>query len=82
MQSPPRNQKSVYRQKGYSCNSCQFTVLVFGRECMPHTCPNCASTLPLKLEWDHIVTSTTTVEDIMVNERPLVLMPEEPQADR
>lgn len=62
----PKNEKSVYRHRGYICSSCNITTMIFGCDNEPDNCPNCnAPKGSLKQQWDHKVTTTVFVEDIV-----------------
>jgi len=56
-----RNGKFSFRQRGYVCNSCSNNTMVFGNDADPIVCPSCNAQNHLKKEWDHIVTTQTTV---------------------
>lgn len=57
----PRNEKSVFRHRGYKCSNCQVISMAFGNDPVPLPCPSCGHEA-LTLEWDHRVTQVVTVE--------------------
>jgi len=60
-----KNSISTFRQAGYQCSHCQTFTMVFGGNPPPEACAKCLATQSLKMIWDHLVTTETTVEDML-----------------
>lgn len=60
----PRNSKSTFRQRGYTCTQCGMGTMIFGNGDDQMTCPSCNADGMLKKEWDHIVVTTVQVEPV------------------
>lgn len=58
----PKNSKSTFRQRGYTCSACGMGTMHFGSDVDPTVCPSCNAEGALKKDWDHVVTNTTHVE--------------------
>lgn len=64
MNGQPKNERSIFRHRGFFCPVCSNVTMVFGLDPEPTVCQNCSqSAKPLIKEWDHTVTSTTQVTD-------------------
>lgn len=57
------NEKFSFRQRGYDCSVCGNRTMSFGGDPDPTICPSCTKIGTLTKQWDHLVTTITTVED-------------------
>ncbi len=57
-----RNEVAKFRLRGFTCMSCKTKLEVFGMDTPPVECPVCSIIMPLKPDFDQLITTKKVVE--------------------